>query len=71
MSSQTYLQTVQGTVYVVTQSVGQVGGRLERCGRTGLLEVAAGSSLVVTGVFGVSVWDTSRVLLVGDELSLV
>ena len=37
----------------------------------GLLDVAVGSSLVVSGVFGVSVWDTSCVLLVGDELSPV
>ena len=41
------------------------------CGHTGLLDVAVGSSLVVSGVFGVSVRDTSRVLLVGDELSPV
>ena len=39
-----------------------------RCGRAGLLDAAAESSLVV---FGVSVWDTSRVILVGDELSPV
>ena len=39
------------------------------CGRTGLLDAAVGSSLVLFGVFGVSVWDTSRVLLVGDKLS--
>ena len=30
--------------------------------------MAAGSSLVVTGVFGVSVWDTSRVILAGDDM---
>ena len=33
--------------------------------------MAAGSSLVVSEVFGVSAWDTSHVILVGDELSLV
>ena len=38
-----------------------------RCGHTGLLDTAVGSSLVVSGVFGVPVQDTSRVLLVGDE----
>ena len=42
-----------------------------RCVRTGLLDAAVGSLLVFSGVFGVSVWYTSRVLLVGDELSPV
>ena len=41
------------------------------CGCTGPLDAAAGSSLVVSKVFGVSVWDTYRVILVGDELSPV
>jgi len=42
-----------------------------RCGGTGLLDAAVGGSLVVSEVFGVSVWDTFRVILVGDELSPV
>ena len=39
------------------------------CGFTGLLGVAAGSLLVASEVFGISVWDTSHVVLVGDEQS--
>ena len=41
-----------------------------RCGRTGALGMATGVSLVISVAFGVSVRDTSRVVLVGDEVSL-
>lgn len=40
-------------------------------GRAELLDAAIGSSLMVSEVFGVSVWDTSHVILVGDEPSPV
>ena len=39
------------------------------CGFTGLLGVAAGSLLVASEVFGISVWDTSHMVLLGDEQS--
>ena len=39
------------------------------CGSTGLLGVAAGSLLVASEVFGIPVWDTSHVVLLGDEQS--